>query len=428
MRLYGRRLFHWIMASGLFYVPALATAHAPHDAMTSVAERQIHYTQGTPNGFQTGSVTWQPAVEARYAYSDNIRATPTHRAADHIVMLAPSLQFQTDNPDTGLNGMLQVRQLSYARHQSQNQSNGTARLSPYYYIGSGWHGTSTLAMTYEHELPTSESNQPLADDPTPYRQLHADSDLRHDRGLVAMALSVSYDRLTFGNTDLLNGQRSVNDDRNRNDLAAGAEIWLQSKDRLHRLGWKNEILQQNFTRADFNTVSGQYNGLKRDNDGGRSTLTFSTSPTHLLRMTGAIGAERRSFEQSQWHDKTALVGQARVIYLMTPITNLTLDLKRSVETTAFETAPAFTSQSIQVGIDHELRCNVVLNLSFQHSTADYWDNPRDDTTVTGRIGVSYRQNRHMQWQAGYHYQERNSSLNTADYAENRFTIGTRIEF
>lgn len=404
---------------------ACQIAAAPAEPF-SVAERQM--LNRSAHGWTGANINWLPKLDLGYGYTDNVRASPFNTVSDHITTVAPSLSFNTLERETGVTGLLQVRQLTFAKHSSQNQTNGTVRLSPYYYIGSQWRGTSTVALIADHELPSSESTLPLADEPTPYQQIALASNLIRDVGHLAVEFFASYDLTRFGNTHLINGARVINDDRNRNDLAAGFEVAAQSTGKRSKLGWRNAIVQQNFTRSDFNIVSGQYDGFNRDSAGWRSQAVIKAQPLPLIRVDGRAGLEHRSFSQGQWDDRNVIVADIQAVYLLNALTNLTVDIERSVQTTAFEAAPAFTQQAVQVGIDHELRRNIVLTFSVQRSTADYWDSARDDTSWRSRVGVSYQQNRFVAWQASVQHQQRDSTINLADFDENRFTLGTRIEF
>ena len=250
---------------------------------------------------------WQPGLATETLYSDNIRATRVNKQADLALSLTPSLTVKTINPEHGFTGSVALNSLQFKHYDAQDQFNAALTVAPYYQFGAGWAAHGSAGLQFAHELVSAETAQPLANKPTPYQQTHLDAHLTHAPAHLTTDIFAAADMFNFENTNLINGQHLVNDDRDHTDGTAGAEFGWQTLSQDTKIGWRNEILQQIFTRNDFNNATQAYNGFDRDNHGWRSQLTFDVRPTHLIYLTGRAGLEQKSFK-NPWSDKRLAVG------------------------------------------------------------------------------------------------------------------------
>ena len=391
----------------------------------SIDQRQDGFNQ-TP-WHHAGPFMWQPTFSAVTSFTDNIRASRFRRQSDTFLAMTPTLKFKTMRTDRGITGQMSVNLLQFKKYTAQNQLNSALRLASYYTLHDDWKLTGLATVRFDHELTSAESSQPLANEPTPFQQTLFSIHARHSPHRITTDIFAICDAMSFNNTRPVTGQRIINNDRNHTDLDAGIELGLQNTAHDTEIGWRSEILQQSFARNDFNSLTNNYNGFNRDNQGWRSQVTFRYEPASLLSFKTRAGFERKNF-MSPWHDKTTPVGSIQGLYLVTPLTNLHFGFEQSIAMTAYDTAAAYTSQQTSIGLKHELTRNIVLNITGQHTNNNYWDNPRHDTVKEGVFTLSYRQNRAVTWQAGYHYQRRDSSVTLAEYFENRILLGTRVIF
>ncbi len=403
------------------------TANDYSIALQSVAARQTAYDQSV-RGWRAGSIMLKPSLDMTAGYSDNIRGTSRNRLSDTALRTTAAMQANSIRRDRGFESAFRLQHVLFKTYTAQDQSNAAFRLSPFFALAGGWTVSGQTVITYDHELSSAESAQPLANEPTPYTHYDFGGQLQHSRGRLKTEFFAAYNILTFNNTTLINGGRAINNDRNRADVSGGVACAWQNTAHDQSLGWRHEWLQQNFTRADFNTFTSTYNGFNRDNHGWRSQLTAQWQPTHLLQLDGRIGVERKEFSVAQWHARTTPVGTLRALYLLTPLTNIHLDLKQTVATTSFDNAPAFTQKSVQIGLTHELTRRLVADIAVNRAQSDYWDNARHDVTSGGGMTLHYRQNDAVKWHAGYSFQQRDSSFAVASYQENRVMVGTHIRF
>jgi hypothetical protein len=381
----------------------------------------------TPRGWQTGHVLFLPHIIMAQSYSDNLRASYNNRCSDFITEIIPALRIVMDKNTYGMTADTRIQQKSYLRTSAENNTNASVKLRPYYNVSRALNLKGHLAYSRQHELRTADTGNPLAKGPTPFDQGTTGLSLRYKPGRTAARLFIDHDRLAYHNVDLLAGGRFINDDRNHAITTAGAELSCDITHQL-RIGWQNEKLWHAYTRADYNILSGLYDGLNRDSNGWRSQLNFYLKPTALLDLSGYTGIEKRTFDYTLWPNKVTPVGQFKLRYLFTPLTNLTLQLERRITDTGFDNTPAFTQQQIKVGIAHELRRNLIVTWDSGYGQATYWNHERQDKLYGSALAFTYKQNRFLHWQAAYRYQKRDSMLQEASYHENIVTIGAQVQF
>ena len=90
------------------------------------------------------------------------------------------------------------------------------------------------------------------------------------------------------------------------------------------------------------------------------------------------------------------------------LTTLRIGGSRTTDPTVVAGASTILNSQILLGIDHELRRNLVLQLGIQIANEDFQGIDREDDNVIIRFGAEYRVNRHFWLVAGIRHWDRDS--------------------
>lgn len=111
--------------------------------------------------------------------------------------------------------------------------------------------------------------------------------------------------------------------------------------------------------------------------------------TSLIRGRVAVGYIWATFADDSASGASGLSVDARVDYLVTPITTLKANARRALRNVASPASPAALVTSLGVGVDHELLRNLILSASVAYENADYVDNGLSSEVVTGLASARY---------------------------------------
>jgi outer membrane autotransporter protein len=124
---------------------------------------------------------------------------------------------------------------------------------------------------------------------------------------------------------------------------------------------------------------------------------------------------------------SGLAYHADVTWLATPLTTVRFGAGAEVGESTVGGSGGYLAQYGEVGVDHELLRNVILDGSFRFENADYEDVSRNDDYIDAGVGVSYLVNRYAKVRVGYDYAERSSDAVGLDYEENRVGISLILQ-
>ena len=140
----------------------------------------------------------------------------------------------------------------------------------------------------------------------------------------------------------------------------------------------------------------------------------------------SVGYNLREPEASTAEEESSIGVKAGLSYAYSPKTNLTLDLSNDFETGA--DASGIETSAITVGFNTGLTAEWSVNGSVSYMKYDYLASSREDDYIAGGLGVTYTLNEHVSLDAGYSYNDNDSSLAGSDFTANVFRIGANFRY
>jgi hypothetical protein len=235
---------------------------------------------------------------------------------------------------------------------------------------------------------------------------------------LTMSFGLRNDNYDFGSTRAQNGTTINQDSRDGSIYAAHARIDYAYGANL----------------GFFTAFEGNLRDLKGTPSGSlsshgyRSLTGLNFSLTHLIG--GEIGA---GFTSQRFDDPTigTVNGPAfRALLTWSPRRSIDVKFKaEEIATEAVETvASGVRAQSLMLGVDYELRRNVVFSTFAGYENDKFFGQDRRDDVYSATAGLKYLLNRYSSVALNYKYVNRNSNVPSAVYDKHEIGVDVTAHF
>lgn len=339
-------------------------------------------------GIRAGAFLVYPRVEIAAERNDNIYATQTAEVDDTIFRVRPEVSIESNWSSNFLSAYARSSILRYSDNDQENTEEyglGTAGridVSREANIGFGADYISTF------EPRTAPSAARNAVEPTGLDITQAYLSASRAAGYVKLS-----GRADYRSFDYENGR-----------TGAGAVINQNVRDRdVVSLSGRIDFAISPDTAFFFQATGNerQYDIAStalvpnRDSSGSEFLVGTSFEAGAVLRGEVAVGYIEQSFDEAVFKDVSGFGARAQLEWFPSQLTTVTLAAGRTVEDTPEVGAAGFISNSANIGVDHELLRNVILNARLTLSRDEYEGIDREDTRVGFHVGGTYLINRNL---------------------------------
>ena len=369
------------------------------------------------SGFQLGSFTIYPEIQAGTFYDDNIYATRAGHVSDWVGTISPSIAIQSNWSRNALYAEAGTDLTGYWTHGSENTADWHTMVEGRIDVDPNTRILLGVSALKEHE----DRSSPDAVEgftPTPYWELNGFAGVVHRFGDFNVRVGGAVERLTFGNVDSENGLIN-NQDRNRNRYTIGALVRDDA-----RPGFRPfvEVLGD-FRRYDQTTDDF---GYARDSDGYRAGGGALFRLTSDISGQAFIGITGRDYRDPRFKPVTTIAADGNLRWQALAGTALVLFVDRSIEETTLVDSPAYIYTVIGGRVEQQLLPSLTgfLRLAFAHSDfqqVSRWDNEADMS-----VGVRYYITNLTYVGVDYRYTQRISGDSTVNFSRNEafFVVGS----
>ena len=398
----------------------------------SLRQEDVHVMQRAqfghdPVGGRLGGLMLYPSLELMENFDDNIYAAKNNKKSDFVSRIKPKLDLRTLNTQRGFQAILEAEKGLYKNRSKENYTDVQGRFSPYWTILRSLTVRADLLHQKLHEQrsdPDATLNNASVQ-PITYDRTAALFAGKYKRDRFGLELSAERTYLDFDNGTTMAGQSLINDDRNRFENTVGAELSCDITDRS-TIYWTTYWLNRDYKRPDFAGVS--YSDSKRDSDGVQSVVGLRFPLTPLISLDGNIGIRHQDFSDTAFKDVETGIGRAALTWLVTPLTTIDFTASRNVMETNQDNASSYIQNKAGLVVSHELRRNIVLQMSSGAGTHDYIGLGRDDRFRAAGLAAIYKMNRYLRWRMAYDYDTRKSNISAAEYNRQRVYFSGTVQF
>jgi hypothetical protein len=365
-----------------------------------------------PVGVPVGAMRLFPRVGVGGLYSDNVFANDEIKKNDWALLTKAEAVLQSDT--SRYFAELGVR-AELARFDDFNENDyDNSRL---WFSGqSDLTGTSNIGIDLSYasltEPRTSNNLAPGSTELTEYGVSTISGIYNYQPSRWKLRLDAQYRNFDFDDNKTLTGVVD-NDDRDRKMLDFGSRIGFDIA-RNYGLFLEGRIDSVDYDQRVDNK------GFERSYDGYEARLGTELKLSGLVMGEFFLGYLSRDFDDPRFDKADGLSYGAAINYVITDLWTLKIGGSRTTDPTTVAGASTILNSQASLGIDYELRRNLVLQMGFQYANEDFESIAREDDNKIFSFGAEYRMNRNIWLKAGFRHWDRDSSPSAAGGRE--FTI------
>ena len=371
-----------------------------------------------PVGIRAGSWMYNPSLTVGSFYDSNVFASNTTPRSDVAAVIEPTLRAHSLWGRHGVDVKLNAQSTVYNQNSSLNQTNASLK-------GNGWLDITrdTVLLTNFQVAHLNEGVGTLtapanAISPTPYDLLSGDVTLRKEFNRLTASVGLRTDSYEFGSTRAQDGSVINQDARDGQIYSLHSRIDYAISSTL---GW-------------FGGVEGNQRDLRGtpghtlDSQGYRALSGVTVALSNLV--TGEFGA---GYVQQRFDDPTigTIDGpsyRARLTWRPTRLLDVHFNAEQLVTQTSDTSATGVLANAVQLGLDYELRRNVIVSLAGGYENDRFFGQLRKDNVVTSDTRVKYLVNRFAAVSTYYRYTKRESDVPVFSYDKHLVGMNVTAQF
>ena len=374
-----------------------------------------------PRGMNTGGFIIYPSLTAELAHDDNLFATPGNKVADWRYSVQPALRVLSNWRRHALNFAAEISSTFHRKVRSENATSWSLGADGRIDVLQSTIISTELSYARRVEARGAITSLSGAAEPTRYGATDAGIEIEHRVNRLSGRLRGAYTDLDYEATALTGGGSLSNQSRNR-------RVWSAEV----RTGYEVSPKASLFARGTYNQVDYRLRPPDVTQDRGSSGfeaglgIDFQISAT--LRSTMFVGYRRQSYADPSFNDISGFAYGADINWPITRLTTLRLFADSTIEEAVFSNSSGVLSQSMGLGLTHELLRNVRLEAQVRMARADFRGIGRNDESWNADIKVDYLINRYLAFGLGYGLRRRRSSDPFFDYDRNQFLFDIQATF
>ena len=238
---------------------------------------------------------------------------------------------------------------------------------------------------------------------------------------LSLGIEGRYTGLAYENAiDGVTGRTLVQNDRDRGerevslraglDIAPGNEIFLRST---------------RFSRR-YDRLQGP-DRFARDSDGSETALGLSLDIGATLGGEVFAGYRKQSYDEDERLPEVDGISYGGALtWNATSLTTIRGTARRTVNESALRQASGYLASSLNLGIDHELRRNVLIGGDIGLFNNEYVGIEREDEILTGTVRAIWKLSRQLEVDLGLRTQRRDSTFARDNYDKNYVYLNLRF--
>ena len=374
-----------------------------------------------PLGVRAGGMMLFPSIELGLAYDDNVYRQSSDVATDSVRYFRPRMygvsrwsrhEFRFD---AGLDSS------DFTELNTENLTN--------WYTGLGGRLDISRDSWLRADLTLRKLNEERGNPESPFTALKPVSRRMSDFSVEAfrrlnrltLGIEATYTGLAYEDAvDAINGRPLMQSDRDRSERAISGRIGLNIAS-----GTELFLRRTNFIRRYDRPQSVDL--YVRDSDGSETAFGLR------LDLGTLIGGEVFGGYRKQTYDRDERLPEVKGIsyggaltWNATPLTTIRGTASRTINESALRQASGYLASSLVLGLDHELRRNLLIGGGLSLTSNEYVGIERDDEILTGTIRAIWKFNRRTRAEGGFRMQDRESTFLQDNYDKNYFYLNVRF--
>jgi hypothetical protein len=394
--------------------PDLRAGIAPED----LPVRQRVQPGYDPVGIRAGSWMFNPLITGGMLFDSNVFAAPTGAQSDIAAVIQSTMRARTMWGRHGLDLQFGVQDFAYKDHPGLDQTNANLK-------GNGWidlqHNAQILSsfqIAHLNEGVGTISSPTNAVKPTPYDLFSGDVTYRQQFNRLTASFGSRIDSYSYGTTEAQNGSVINQDNRD-------GQVY-----RLH--GRVDYTLSPKF--AVFSSAEGNSRDLRGtpehplDSNGYRLLTGADLELTHVITGEFAAGYASQQFVDPTVGTIAGPAYRALVAWHPSRLMDITFKAEQIVTESSETTSTGVRADAAQVGLDYELRRNVIFSIVGAYELDQFYNQVRTDHVSTIGSQLKYILSRYGYVSLEHRFVRRDSSIPTNSFDKNQVMINVTAQF
>jgi hypothetical protein len=394
--------------------PATREEVAPEDLPVRSRQQPGYETVG----IRAGSWMFNPSITTGTLFDSNVFSSNVDRRADIAAMVQPTLRASTLWERHGLNLSLGAQSYFYRDNPGLDQTNAGVK-------GNGWIDVShdakiltSFQASHLHEGVGTLSSPAGAVKPTPYDLLSGDITYRQEFNRLAASVGLRIDSYSFGSTVSQNGSVIDQDNRDGQIYRAHSRIDYAFSPML----------------GFFTSVEGNQRDLRGTPDqplksnGYRVLAGANVEFTHLITGEVAAGYASQQFDPATIGLISGPAYRAMLTWRPTRLIDVNFRAEQIVTESSDTSATGVLADSAQIGVDYELRRNVIVSALGAYERERFFGQSRTDRVLVLGAQLKYLMNRFSYITLEHKYFQRDSSIPIFSFDKQQVSINVTAQF
>lgn len=371
-----------------------------------------------PVGIRAGSWMFNPSLISGALFDSNVFSSNSSKRADFAAVFEPSLRAHTLWERHGLDLKLNAQSTVYNENSSLDQTNASLK-------GNGWfdiaHDLAVLAnfqIAHLNEGVGTLSSPVNAISPTPYDLFSGDLTVRKEFNRLTTSAGMRVDSYDYGNTRAQNGSVISQDSRDGQIYALHGRIDYAFSPVL---GWFAGV---EGNQRNIRGVPGQ----TLDSQGYRALSGITVGFTNLISGEFGGGYVQQRFDDLAIGTIEGPSYRAMLTWRPTRLLDVHFKAEQIVTETSDTSSTGVLANALQLGLDYELRRNVIVSLAGGYENDRFFGQQREDKVMTSDARIKYLINRFGAVSLFHRYTERNSNIPTFSFDKHQVGINVTAQF
>lgn len=371
-----------------------------------------------PVGIRAGSWMFNPALISGALFDSNVFSSNTSKRSDVAAVFEPSLRAHTLWERHGLDLKLDAQTTTYNENSSLNQTNVSLK-------GNGWfdvaHDLAILAnfqIAHLNEGVGTLSSPVNAISPTPYDLFSGDLTIRKEFNRLTTSVGMRVDSYDYGKTRAQDGSIINQDSRDGQIYSLHSRVDYAFSPIL---GWFAGVEgnQRNIRGTPGQTL---------DSQGYRALSGVTVGLTSLISGEFGAGYVQQRFDDLSIGTIEGPSYRAMLTWRPTRFLDVHFKAEQIVTETSDTSSTGVLANALQLGVDYELRRNVIVSLAGGYENDRFFGQQRKDKVITSDARLKYLINRYGAISIFHRYTERNSDIPAFSFDKHQVGINVTAQF
>ena len=370
-----------------------------------------------PAPVMLGQFETRPELDLEAGYRSNLFATSQNETEDTFLVARPTVSGRSTWSRHSLGFRLSANSVNYSDNDDESYTDYGAQVFGTLDMGSSSAVSATVSYDKKQEPRSAAASISNAAEPTEYEALGGQLEATHETGRMRLRGRVGVTDKDYQDVPLVGGGTRDQDFRdNTETITSGRISWAVERD--WAVFGEALYVDRSYDEAAAPGI------VQRDSEGviGRVGVNFELPV--LIRGDVAVGYQSFEYDDPLIEDLEGASIEANAQWFPSQLTTVTASAQRRVTDPGLIDSPATMLTALGVGVDHELKRNILVGAGVDYANFDFEGINREDDRFTINLNSTWKLNRNIWLDAQVAHIDQDSDVQS--FTDDRVVIGVRL--